>query len=112
MRRYSLPLLVLAVFCSMGAQYRTANFVVNAPNAQIAQQVGQYAEQYRKDKAILWLGQEMPQWPQPCPLHVSVSMEGPSGATSFTFGPSGVQSMKMEIQGPLDRLIASVLPHE
>ena len=40
-------------------------------------------------------------------------MDGPSGATSFVFHPQGgVLDMKMEIQGPLDRLLASVLPHE
>src|SRR5262249_53303083 len=86
--------------------------VVYAPNAQIAAQVGQYAEQYRREKAQLWLGEEMPQWPQPCPLHVTVSMEPPSGATTFSFGPNQVMGMRMEIKGPLDRLLATVLPHE
>src|SRR5262249_25675037 len=45
-------------------------------------------------------------------LYVQVTMEPPSGATSFQFGQGQVMSMKMEIQGPLDRLLASVLPHE
>lgn len=112
MRPRSLVLILLAVAASMGAQVRTTNFVVNAPTPQIAQQVAQYAEHYRREKALLWLGQEMPQWPQPCPLYVQVNMEGPSGATSFHFGQGQVLSMKMEIQGPLDRLLASVLPHE
>jgi hypothetical protein len=39
-------------------------------------------------------------------------MDGPSGATSFQFGQGQVLGMKMEINGPLDRLLASVLPHE
>ncbi len=39
-------------------------------------------------------------------------MDGPSGATEFTFGSGGVSSQRMQIQGPLDRLIYSVLPHE
>ncbi len=111
-RRFALGVLVIAAFASMGAQYRTTNFVVNAPDAQVAKQVGDLAEVYRKDKAIMWLGQEMPTWPQQCPLYVTVNMEGPSGATSFHFGQGRVLSMKMEIQGPLDRLLASVLPHE
>jgi hypothetical protein len=112
MRRRSLVLILLGAWASMGAQFRTTNFVVYAPTPQVAQQIGQYAEQYRREKALLWLGREMPPWPQPCPLHVQVSMEGPSGATSFHFGQGQVLSMKMEIQGPLDRLLASVLPHE
>ncbi len=112
MRARFLPVLLLCVWTSMGAQYRTTNFVVNAQTPQIAQQVGQLAEQYRREKAIQWLNREMPPWPQPCPLYVQVTMEPPSGATSFQFGQGQVLSMKMEIQGPLDRLLASVLPHE
>jgi len=112
MRRRHLVLIFATVLASMGAQYRTTNFVVIAADAQVAQQVGQYAEHYRKEKAIQWLGQEMPTWPQPCPLHVQVTMDGPQGATSFQFGQGRVLGMKMEISGPLNRLLASVLPHE
>jgi hypothetical protein len=111
-RRLALCLVVLAAIASMGAQYRTPNFLVNAQDQQVAKKVGDLAEVYRRDKAIMWLGQEMPTWPQPCPLYVTVNMEGPSGATSFQFGQGRVLGMKMEIQGPLDRLLASVLPHE
>jgi hypothetical protein len=115
--RHRLLVALLAVLPAMGASYQTTNFVVQAPTREIAQQVGQWAEYYRKQKAILWLGQEMPTWGQPCPLVVHVSMEGPSGATSFNFGQDQygrgqVLGMHMEIQGPLERLINSVLPHE
>lgn len=112
MRRIHTVFFCVLALASLGAQHRTTNFVVTAPNPQIAQQVGQWAEHYRREKAVQWLGQEMPNWPQPCPLQVSVTMEGPSGATSFHFGQGRILGMKMEIQGPLDRLIASVLPHE
>jgi hypothetical protein len=111
-RRLSVLLFLLCAVPSSAAQYRTTNFFVNAPDPQIAKQMGDYAEHYRKEKAIMWLGQEMPTWPQPCPLYVTVNMEGPSGATSFQFGQGRVMSMKMEIQGPLERLLHSVLPHE
>lgn len=111
--RRPVVLVLAAVFASMGASYRTTNFAVQAPTPEIAQRVGQWAEHYRRQKALEWLGQEMPNWPQPCPLIVQVTMDGPSGATSFVFAPQGgVQGMKMEIQGPLERLINSVLPHE
>jgi hypothetical protein len=113
LRRWLMVVVLASVLASMGADYRTQNFVVHAPSNEIAQQVGQWAEYYRKAKAVEWLGHEMPNWQQPCPLYVNVTMEGPSGATSFVFHPQGgVLSMKMEIQGPLDRLLASVLPHE
>src|SRR5207245_7454617 len=112
MKRRSLLLVLASVVASMGAMQRSSNFVVHAPTPQIAAQVAQYAEHYRKEKALLWLGSEMPPWPQPCPLHVTVTMEPPSGATTFTFGHNQVLSMRMEIKGPLDRLLSSVLPHE
>jgi hypothetical protein len=113
-RRCLLVVVLASVFSSMGAaQVRTQNFDVHAPTKEIAQQVGQWAEYYRKAKALEWLGQEMPNWPQPCPLYVTVSMDGPSGATSFQFAPQGgVISQEMRVKGPLDRLLSSVLPHE
>ena len=97
---------------SLGAAYPTQNFVVEAPNLTIAQQIGQAAEYYRKQKAIEWLGHEMPAWPQRCPIQVRVTMGGPSGATQFAFDGGQVRHQNMHIEGPLDRLLASVLPHE
>ncbi len=112
-RRLLIVVLAASIFASMGAEFRTQNFVVKAPNSEIAQQVGQWAEYYRRAKAMEWLGHEMPAWPKPCPLTVTVSGEGPSGETSFNFHPQGgVLDMDMKIRGPLDRLLASVLPHE
>jgi hypothetical protein len=108
----AIVLVLASAFPAAAANYRTTNFYVTAPDAQTAKQCGDYAEHYRKEKALMWLGQEMPTWPQPCPLNITVSMEGPSGATSFQFGQGRILGMKMEIQGPLDRLLASVLPHE
>src|SRR5262249_29222298 len=99
-----------------GAAHRTTNFYVVAPTPEIAERVGQWAEYYRKQKALEWLGYEMPHSPQPCPLAVTVDMNGPRGATTFDFVDArqggGVRSQRMEIKGPLERLIYSVLPHE
>src|SRR5262249_37658808 len=103
---------LVGVFASMGASYRTPNFVVHAPNQQLAEQYGRYAEHYRREKAIQWLGQEMPQWPEPCPITVKLTMGGPGGATSFQFDRGRVLSQNMTIEGPHERLLASVLPHE
>ena len=105
-------LLVVLALASLGAGFRTTNFLVEAPNAQIAQQVGQAAELYRREKAIEWLGQEMPSWPEPCPLRVKVTMGGSGGATSFYFDRGRVLGQTMTVEGTLDRILASVLPHE
>ncbi len=110
--RPSLAVMVLLALGSTGAAYRTPNFVVEAPTPQIAQQVGQWAEYYRKQKANDWLGHEMPKWGQPCPLKVKVTMSGAGGATSFAFDQGRILSQEMQIEGSLDRLIKSVLPHE
>jgi hypothetical protein len=111
MRRH-LVLLLFGAMASMGASYPTPNFIVEAQNMQIAQQIGQAAEQYRKQKAIEWLGYEMPPWHERCPIQVRVTVNAPSGATQFTFDRGQVRSQFMHIEGPLDRLVSSVLPHE
>jgi hypothetical protein len=110
--RRSLPVIFVWLTSLMGAAYPTQNFMIEAPNIQIAQQIGQAAEYYRREKAILWLGQEMPPWPERCPVRVTVTMSGPGGATSFAFDRGRVLGQHMNIEGPLDRLLSSVLPHE
>jgi hypothetical protein len=98
------------------AHYATANFSVEAPTPELAKKFGDMAEVYRSQKAMEWLGREMPQWPQRCPLRVQISMGGAGGATTFTFGNSPgrsvVTSRQMEIKGSAQQLLYSVLPHE
>lgn len=111
-RQFFVPFLLGAVLSLGASSYQTPNFTVTAPTAQIAQQVGQYAEHYRREKALQWLGAEMPRWPEPCPLKVSVTMGGSGGATSFAFDRGQVLGQDMHIEGTLERLLNSVLPHE
>ena len=61
---------------------------------------------------MLWLGKEMPAWGQPCPLKVTVTYDGSGGATSFAFDRGSILSIDMHIEGTLERLVHSVLPHE
>jgi len=97
----------------LAAGYRTTNFVVNAPTPQLAQEIGQAAEQYRKELAIEWLGKEMPPWTRRCPITAQVSPQlGAGGATSFYFDRGEVFGWKMNIQGSRVRILDSVLPHE
>lgn len=102
--------LLLGSGSSQAARVASPNFIVDAPTQELAQEFAKLAEQYRKQKAIEWLGQEMPRWPSPCPLRVTVTMSGPKGATTFEF--EGGVRQTMFIEGPLDRLRNSVLPHE
>ncbi|HEY1859351.1 MAG TPA: hypothetical protein VGG61_03300 [Gemmataceae bacterium] len=110
--RRALGFVFVGIVASMGAQYPTPNFTVEAPTQEIAKKIGQYAEYYRKEKATLWLGREMPRWPEPCPIQVDVTMNGAGGATSFAFDHGQVLGQTMHIEGSLDRLVNSVLPHE
>ena len=104
---------VAAALVSLGASHRTANFIVRAANPEIAKEVGQAAEKYRGELAIEWLGKEMPNWFQPCPITVEVGPQlGAGGATSFIFDHGDVFGWQMSIQGSRERILDSVLPHE
>jgi hypothetical protein len=98
------------------ANFSTTNFVVSAPDEQLARRFGEMAEFYRREKAMEWLGQEMPAWPRRCPLRVEINGSGAGGATTFNFGTDAGRSVvterKMEIRGDVKQLLNSVLPHE
>lgn len=109
----AITVLVLPANVLCAAGYRTANFVVEAPNPQLAQKIGDAAEQYRHDLAIEWIGQPLPRWSQPCPITAEVAPTlGAGGATSFVFDRGEVFNWTMTIQGSEERILDSVLPHE
>lgn len=95
------------------ASYRTANFVVQAADARLAREVGDAAEQFRKDLALEWLGHELPRWQQICPITVEVAPGMPAGGeTSFVFDGGEPTNWRMRVQGSRIRVLDSVLPHE
>ena len=109
-------MLCLFMLCSpqilQAATARSANFVVTAPTPEIAQSVAKCAETWRKDLAVLWLGDELPNWNQPCPVYVKVGQIGAGGSTTFTFDQGEVFDWNMKVQGTLERILDSVIPHE
>lgn len=106
-----LAVCALAV-ASMGASYRTANFVVKAATPELAQEIGLAAEKYRREMADHWLGEELPDWSQPCPITADVGELGAGGVTSFVFDRGEVYRWEMAVQGTRERVLDSVLPHE
>jgi len=109
----AVAVLSLPTNCLLAASYRTANFVIEAPDPQLAQKIGDAAEQYRHDLAIEWLGKPLPRWSQPCPITAEVAPTlGAGGATSFVFDRGEVFNWTMTIQGSEERILDSVLPHE
>lgn len=110
-RRFALLAALLLV--SMGARQRSANFIVETPDPSFARQVVQAAEKYRRDLAVEWLGQAMPNWAQPCVITVQAAPHlGNGGATTFAFDRGEVFGWRMSIQGSRERILDSVLPHE
>jgi len=102
----------LFVVCLVSAvQVKTDNFIIIADDPVFAQQVAQWAEYYRKQLAIEWLGKEMPNWGNPAPITVQVG-GGAGGATTFVFDRGEVFGWRMSIQGSRGRILDSVLPHE
>lgn len=98
---------------AQGAGYRTVNFTVDAPTPQLAKEIGDSAERWRRELAKEWLGKELPRWSQPCPIKAIVAQNlGAGGATSFVFNAGEVYDWRMNIQGSRERVLDSVLPHE
>ncbi|MGB9687419.1 hypothetical protein [Thermogutta sp.] len=104
---------LLVVLAAAGASYPTPNFIIHCQDPQLARELGEAAERYRRELAQLWLGHTLPDWSRPCPVTVH---EGPNlgagGATTFVFDRGEVYGWKMTIQGSRARLLDSVLPHE
>ena len=101
------------VFVGPRTIVQSPNFRVYARNAQLANQVARSAEESRKQLAMHWLGQELPNWPEPCPIAVNDGPSTPaSGETKYTLVGGGVVDFRMSVSGTPERIIDSVLPHE
>ena len=119
-RRALFFFVVLVIFEStLSAQVlhraQSKNFIVSAKDEVLARQVAHEAERYRRELAIEWLGYELPDWNQKCPIQVELAGQS-GGETTFGFvGPPGESQpveWSMKIFGPANRLLDAVLPHE
>jgi hypothetical protein len=95
-----------------GASHRTKNFVVDAPTAEAARKVAERAEGCRVGSAREWLDRELPAWSAPCPIRVKITAGEAGGLTSFGFARGKVADQEIKLEGRLDRILASALPHE
>ncbi len=114
----STALVVVTAHLAAGQTYQanSENFIVYAANAQLAKKASILAEQYRSELSQQWLGYEIENWNEKCPIQIQVGPHA-GGETSFAFvkGPTGRSepiSWQMKIYGPVDRLLDAVLPHE
>jgi hypothetical protein len=111
-RFYIFPLILVLVPCLGGASYRSTNFIVDAPRREVAQRVAERAESCRVTIARAWLGHEIRDWERPCPIKVRLTAGEAGGVTSFGFHQGRVTDQTMTVEGRLDRILASALPHE
>jgi hypothetical protein len=104
---------LISALTAVAAPYATTNFRVVAPTPELAKEIGEAAEKWRRELAIEWIGEEMPPWYKPCPIKAKVSPNiGAGGVTTFVFDRGQVFNWNMEIQGTRERVLDSVLPHE
>lgn len=96
---------------SHAANFRTRNFLVEAPTPQLAREVGDAAERFRDELATYWTGSTLPPWPTPCPVRV-VAGDNLAAQGVTTYNPSPVRDFQMEVIGTPERILDSVLPHE
>ncbi len=75
--------LAVVLFASLGAGYKTPNFVVTASSEALAERVGRAAEKYRRELALEWVGKEMPDWSDPCPITVQCAALGRGWRNEF-----------------------------
>lgn len=106
-------LLLAAGSVAQASTYATTNFRVVAPTPELAREVGEAAERWRRELAIEWIGEEMPPWSKPCPIKAQIAPNlGAGGVTTFVFDRGQVFNWNMSIQGSRERVLDSVLPHE
>jgi hypothetical protein len=98
--------------CGLGAKHVSPNFEVEAPTDAIAEKVALTAERSRDELAVEWLGHKLPNWSKRCQVRVKVGQVGAGGATTFSFGGGHVFGWDMTVQGSLERILDSVIPHE
>jgi hypothetical protein len=90
----------------------SANFMVSGPFSPVARRIAEAAERHRREQALLWLGRELPAWPERCPVRVRLVARGCGGHTTFTFDQGNVLRQEMHLEGTLDLAVGDLLAHE
>jgi RNA polymerase sigma factor (sigma-70 family) len=100
------------------AEVATKNFVVTGASAEWCERIALAAEQQRKSLAKAWLGKELPDWKQPCPIVVQINDRAHASATSFQFGKQlpltgrELSITGIKLDGTLRQILNILLPHE
>jgi PAS domain-containing protein len=107
-------LLAIAIppFSAASVSQRSTHFVVEAPTADIADRVARAAERRLKELSQQWLGHELPDWPEPCQINVTLGPGVSRGSSTFVFRDGRVTQREVHLEGTLERILDGVLPHE
>jgi hypothetical protein len=108
-----MTLVVAVAPVSLGAAtHRTANFEVSAGSDSTARLIARQAEELRSSLSQEWLGEKLPTWPQRCAVRVDTTRERLAGDTTYTLVPGRVTRWQMVLNGPVERILETLLPHE
>jgi RNA polymerase sigma factor (sigma-70 family) len=88
---------------------QSLNFNVQCAEPRCARLIAEMAELQRRQLAKSWLGKELPRWDERCEIQVKITSGSAKGATSMSFPPDKA-NFSSSIEGPLDYLLADVLP--
>ena len=83
------------------------NFTVTAPTREIERQVHEAAARRWAESRLCNNTLAVP-----CPITVRAGQMGAGGATTFSFAGGEVFGWRMNVQGTLERILDSVIPHE
>lgn len=98
---------------SVAADFESRNFRVHAPTEDVARLVAAAAEHHRSRLGRIWYGHAIRNWITKCNVTVNVDDRvGASGSTKFKFASGEVYGWRMQVNGPLERILDSVVPHE
>jgi hypothetical protein len=115
--QYTVPALAMGMALGVptsafAAKFQTANFEVTAESPEVAKAVAEEAEKWRATLARHWLKSPIEDWPEVCQIEVRIRRTGGSGWTSYEKLGGKLVGVGIELQGPPERLLEYVLPHE
>lgn len=107
---HTLSFALFTVVAAAGSE--KANFVIEAPDAEMAKEVTEAAELFRESLAMEWLGRPLPRWSKPCSISVAIDDTEGGGSTTFNFSHGEVFGWKLVLTGTRERILAEHLPQE
>lgn len=96
----------------LAATAETENFVVSAKSAEAAVAVAEAAEEIRASLAREWLGRDLEDWSEKCVVSVDFERARLGGDTTYSLIRGDVARWRIEVHGPLDRILETLVPHE